>query len=1098
MKIFQKLSLLPAAIAVLSAVSCVNEPFSGEGQGADGPVASVEQQIVYVKSSASLISSVQTGIDKMVEEIENDALAASLETLYDEFTNRGDALENHIGFLRNDASWLEATMATLEQQKALAYVNGALYAAVDKEELKVAFESHLKAPLAELAESADKWIGASYETYYSVAQTAGTLEYLLTLACRQLGDDKGGLEGLLSDVEAGLRNGAEPSEFKALISVVDGNASALEQLHATVQSVVTELEAEYAKAFEAALSGSGDYSAKTLKKANTKASAELQNATTSLNDLVARIEDCEADIEALKTKVGELKADVEELLGMIQSITFVSDYAEENAVAEYYLDFYNFTEEGYMVRKRPASMHVNFIVRPAATAAALTDQSLWNNGVKVIGYYANVLTKAIPSMFDYNVTGVVVEDETVGLVRVTLDNNLNDDFFYKRTGAKLAMSVTTGESDITSQFVEVVPKNQSTDVYVKSVAISKPDFEIDNGQSITLNATVLPDDATYKTVVWSVDKSDLATIDRSTGAFTAKAVGTVKVIATSEGIDEWGRKLTDTVMVKINPSIRLAGKAFVEEGKEITIEIQSPDYISPEYVTWEVGTFTSKNADGTPSGFSTNQAFASIDDSGKVTGLLMYYNTSDTVKDYVPLMVKCTIEGAVPVVLYHEFRVITLQPLGISIDGMSDTDTERYTKVGTPIGLYGTMKPEGVSTEYFKLSYLGASDGYFAASNVGTTAVTVSIENGGTGKYSYFYPKGKSISRNITVVVEPYYVQTVSLPATFEMNLDQTATLTPTMTSDFEGKDPTYPDLIWTSSAPEIVSINETTGEMTSLKEGTVTITATTSHADAVPSGQAQKSASCVVTVKKPTAPIAIGDYYYSDGTWSTERNYSKTVIGIVFAKVNAAVSDVHMINDHPGCSNGLVVSTVEYTTPMVESGAYWGRTVYFDWMNSNGYTQAQDTEKYSGYGTTKGLIAINSANVSNSGYTVYFDLCEPLIQHRNSVEAPEISSGWYLPSYPEMKLLYDNFDAVNASIQSVGGTVMTKQYTFTDTAGSIPKDYTKDNQYYCTYVNNGSNWTAFNMNTSNMVMTGRYINDAWSSTSMPKAEWPVRIILAF
>lgn len=1064
MKFFQKLSLLSAAIAVLSAVSCVNEPFSGEGQEADGPIASVEQQIVYVKSSASLISSVQTGIDKMVEEIENDALAASLETLYDEFTNRGDALEDHIGFLRNGASWLEATMATLEQQKALAYVNGALYAAVDKEELNAAFESHLKAPLAELAESADKWIGASYETYYSVAQTAGTLEYLLTLAGRQLGDDKGGLEGLLSDVEAGLRNGAEPSEFKALISVVDGNASALEQLHATVQSVVAELEAEYAKAFEAALSGSGDYSAKTLKKANTKASAELQDATTSLNSLVARIETCEDDIEALKERVSKLEADVDELLGMIQSITFVSDYAEENAVAEYYLDFYNFTEEGYMVRKRPASMHVNFIVRPAATAAALTDQSLWNNGVKVIGYYANVLTKAIPSMFDYNVTGVVVEDETVGLVRVTLDNNLNDDFFYKRTGAKLAMSVTTGESDITSQFVEVVPKNQSTDVYVKSVAISKPDFEIDNGQSITLNATVLPDDATYKTVVWSVDKSDLATIDRSTGAFTAKAVGTVKVIATSEGIDEWGRKLTDTVTVKINPSIRLAGKAFVEEGKEITIEIQSPDYISPEYVTWEVGTFTSKNADGTPSGFSTNQAFASIDDSGKVTGLLMYYNTSDTVKDYVPLMVKCTIEGAVPVVLYHEFRVITLQPLGISIDGMSDTDTERRTKVGTPIGLYGTMKPEGVSTEYFKLSYLGASDGYFAASNVGTTAVTVSIENGGTGKYSYFYPKGKSISRNITVVVEPYYVQTVSLPATFEMNLDQTATLTPTMTSDFEGKDPTYPDLIWTSSAPEIVSINETTGEMTSLKEGTVTITATTSHADAVPSGQAQKSASCVVTVKRPTAAIAIGDYYYSDGKWGSDANPSgKSVIGVIFSTANAVASDPKLLKDYPTCTNGLVVSTVEYSSALGNFG-YMG---VYSWLSSNSHV-TPDTSKPNGYGSTIGLKAYRAANPT---YMELFDEENgPLANH--NVESP--ASAWYIPSYYEMKELYTNMEKVNTALSNVGGSQVGTGYYWSSTL-----------RIYNSY--NDAQGSPFNMS-----------NGDWYAYDKKTTEYPVRVILAF
>ena len=1076
MKTYLKQLLLMVFTAV-SVASCIdgdlNEPDTARG---NRYLNSLDAQAASIEATLSDVRSLQEALDG-----ENPVLTSAVESL-----------EEHTAFLKNCSDWAEGSLATLQHQKTLASAIGTV--AAHNESLTV------EAVLEDIEDGAVSWLGKNYKSYYPAVVAYARTAILVEDCSKTLKSQKVHIEGIASDIEAGLKEGVPEEEVAEVAASVDEAITSAGELLAFYEGLVSEIETVYQQAVATAVEDPGSFDSDELASLNKTASVDLKSGDLTLSDLVARVEACETRLTDIEGRVTTLEGKVDDLnglLNMIQSVTFMSDYSAENAIAYYTLGSES-RDDGKKLRNPQDAIDLRYVIRPASAAQALTVTDLWDDEVKVFGYYAQTITKSAPETFDFDITNVTADEAGNGIVTVTVSAaSLDESFYFKETGAKLALSIATGKTDLTSKFVEIVPKDASGTVYVESIELSTKNIEIDNGETADIDAYITPGNATEGGVIWTTSNADILTVTDA-GVIEGKAVGTAVVTATTEGVDEWGNALTATCTVKVNPSIKIFGSDSVEEGNTTTLTVQSPTFISPEYITWEIGTFTSKNADGTPNGFSTNQAFASVDDSGNVSGLKMYYNTSDAVKDYIPLMVKCTIEGAVPVVLYHEIRVIAVQPLGITINGLSDADNQTSTKIGTAIGLYGTMKPEGVSTEYFKLSYLGASDGYFAANNVGTTTVTVSIENGGTGKYSYFYPKGKSISRNITVVVEPYYVQTVTLPATFEMNLDQTATLPVTLTSDFEGKDPTYPDLIWTSSAPEIVSINETTGEMTSLKEGSVTITATTSHANAVPSGQAQKSASCVVTVKKPTAAIAIGDYYYSDGTWSTERDYSKTVIGIVFAKVNAAVSDVHMINDHPECYNGLVVSTVEYTTPMVESGASWGRTIYFDWMNNNGYTQAQDTEKYSGYGTTKGLMAINSANVSNDYGTVYFDLCEPLLQHRNSVEAPEISSGWYLPSYPEMKLLYDNFDAVNASIQSVGGTVMTKTYTFTDTVASTPKDYTKDNQYYCTYVNNGSNWTAFNMNTSTMVTTGRYINDYFSSTSMPAAEWPVRIILAF
>ena len=1073
MKILQKLSLLPAVIAVLSAVSCVNEPLSGEGQEADGPIASVEQQIVYVKSSASLISSVQTGIDKMVEEIENDALAASLETLYDEFTNRGDALEDHIGFLRNGASWLEATMATLEQQKALAYVNGALYAAVDKEELKAAFESHLKAPLAELAESADKWIGASYETYYSVAQTAGTLEYLLTLAGRQLEDDKGGLEGLLSDVEAGLRDGAEPSEFKALISVVDGNASALEQLLATVQSVVAELEAEYAKAFEAALSGSGDYSAKTLKKANTKASAELQDATTSLNSLVARIETCEAEIETLKARVGKLEADVEELLGMIQSVTFMSQYSEEYALAYYSMEDTKVSApgkpyDGKNKRTPVNNIELNYMVRPAAAASAVK-----KDVVSVVGYYADqIQTKSIdPTRFvNFAVTDVSVNAER-GIVTVTVSHDLKDDFYYRQTGAKCALFVATGKTDISSKFVELYPKDNSTTVYVESIKIDQDDFEIDEGQTKNLTATVNPSSATNKTIKWTSLNTEIATIDQYSGVLTAVKQGNVTITATTNDINDWGDNLTASVNVKVNPSIRLGGPLYVEVGKTAELTLSFPPEMNiEEGKVW----------------MSSDETKATVNEDGVVTGVAHNYNEFTFV--YEPkVVISCIINGNIT--LTHEMEVIVPQPTGIRFNDYADDVTSVDIKLYQQISLAGTLIPsesnaDYFTAEYFTIKYLASKDGSavmgfvdftsgsIAPGSTGTWTVTATVDDNNDKDNRL----KKSVKRSMVINVEPYYVETMTLPATFEMNTQQTATLSATFTSDVEGNQPTYRNLRWTSSDPTVVSVNETTGEMTSYKEGTVTITATTTHANAVPSGQPQKSASCIVTVKTPVAPIAIGDYFYSDGTWSTERDNSKTVIGIVFATVNATGTDTHLRADYPKCTNGLVVSTVEYTSAMI-ANRLWGRADCTNWWDNNGYNTYGNTSQLVGYANTKAHEAINAANIQSYGYTIdwtLFNASSPLATHKTQVPTPKGVSSWYVPSYAEMGLIKANIDKVNSALSGIsGGNTI-------NTSGD----------YWCSsHRDFYSGWyNAFSMS-----------NNGWTSSSTSYSTvLPFRVILAF
>ena len=67
-------------------------------------------------------------------------------------------------------------------------------------------------------------------------------------------------------------------------------------------------------------------------------------------------------------------------------------------------------------------------------------------------------------------------------------------------------------------------------VAVTSITLSKTTLSLEEGGEETLTATVLPENATNKTVTWLSDKTDVATVD-SNGKVTAVAAGEATITA---------------------------------------------------------------------------------------------------------------------------------------------------------------------------------------------------------------------------------------------------------------------------------------------------------------------------------------------------------------------------------------------------------------------------------------------------------------------------------------------------------------------------------------------------------------------------------------
>lgn len=205
--------------------------------------------------------------------------------------------------------------------------------------------------------------------------------------------------------------------------------------------------------------------------------------------------------------------------------------------------------------------------------------------------------------------------------------------------------------------------------------------------------------------------------------------------------------------------------------------------------------------------------------------------------------------------------------------------------------------------------------------------------------------------------------------------------------------------ITWTSSNETVAVVNGA-GTVTAMGAGEAVITAKAGN----------KTDQCHITVT--ALPLAVGHFYYSDGTWSAQLDGGKDVIGVVFYVGDITATDKALAKEHPSCTHGLVVSLNE------SEGSFWQQeylsynNTVGSWIESNisDYetittgTEADDNLNVPmGYNNTKAIEAFNAAS-ENSQWPV--SAMEYVLTCREEYPAPESSSDWYLGSAKEMSLL--------------------------------------------------------------------------------------------
>lgn len=152
-----------------------------------------------------------------------------------------------------------------------------------------------------------------------------------------------------------------------------------------------------------------------------------------------------------------------------------------------------------------------------------------------------------------------------------------------------------------------------------SITLDKSDATINVGESFTLNANVLPDNADNKIIVWNSDDADIASVNNE-GEVTGMKAGTTKIIAMTQANDLKAECLITVLQPVTGITLDRNDISFVEIGESVQLIANVlPEDASNKNVVWtssDADVATVKNGVVVCMGYGSAVITASTEDGG--------------------------------------------------------------------------------------------------------------------------------------------------------------------------------------------------------------------------------------------------------------------------------------------------------------------------------------------------------------------------------------------------------------------------------------------------------------------------------------------------
>ncbi len=318
-----------------------------------------------------------------------------------------------------------------------------------------------------------------------------------------------------------------------------------------------------------------------------------------------------------------------------------------------------------------------------------------------------------------------------------------------------------------------------------SISLTETDVTLEEGKKEQLLATVLPADATNKSVVWTSNNTDVATVSQS-GRITAIAEGTATITATTSNGVEKTCAVTVTPVLATSVSISPKTLVFTDNEKYTVTANITPANASNKTIVWSV----------------ENESIARVTKDGVVTSVAvgetrLFATTSNGVKASIAIDVK-----AVPV--YATNIEVNLPKTTINIKESILAEAIITPANTTDKSVTWSVLQPAIAT----IDQTGEITGVSA----GTTKITATTSNGieATATITVNADEATSVSINqkslVLDVDDKLTLQAIVLPVTT-----------------------TNKSVTWQSNNKDAVIVNSQ-GEVTAVGSGSATITATTTN----------------------------------------------------------------------------------------------------------------------------------------------------------------------------------------------------------------------------------------------------------------------------
>ena len=403
---------------------------------------------------------------------------------------------------------------------------------------------------------------------------------------------------------------------------------------------------------------------------------------------------------------------------------------------------------------------------------------------------------------------------------------------------------------------------------VTNVSLNQKKANLKVGDTLKLEATVYPTDATNKDVTWESSDTKIAVV-RKDGTVSALKTGKATItVKTVEGDFTATCEITiknPVTGISINPK-----KVTVGVGKTVTLKAGVYPFDADEKeITWA----------------SNNSGVASVDQKGVVTGVKAGTATITVSTKDGKFTANCSVKVAVPVT-------------GISLD-----KSEAKLAVGETIKLRPTIKPENAAVKSIKWETSDKevatieNDGTVKALKPGATTITITTKDG-----------GHKATCKVTVI-NP--VKEIKLDKdSAEVQVGKTLTLTATISPS----DATDKTVTWSSSDKAVATV-DSKGVVTAVKPGTATITASAKGKDGDVKATCTVKVTAAVTgvsLDRSDASLKVGESLTLTATVSPAEATKRDVTWSSSDTSVATVSDTGVVSAVKAGSATITATTAE------------------------------------------------------------------------------------------------------------------------------------------------------------------------------------------